>query len=74
MFGNFLMKSLIKSKLKDVPPEMQDKIINAIEKNPDFFTTIAKKVEERVKNGESQQSAMMTVMREHQSELQKMMQ
>ncbi len=73
MLQNFLFKSLLKSKLKDVPAEQQEKIFSAIEKNPDLFTTIAKKIEEKVKSGQSQQEAAMSVMMEHQTEIGEMM-
>jgi len=64
------MRSLLKSKLKGVPEDQQEMILNAVEKNPELFAEIGKKIEQRIKNGESQTTAMMTVMREYQSQLQ----
>ena len=72
MFKNFLMRKMLEAKMKDVPKEQQDKIFAMIEKNPDFFTKIAEKVQERVKRGEDQMSATMAIMKEHQTELQKL--
>ncbi len=64
---------MLKSKLKHLPKEQQDKIIAVIEKNPDFFENIAKKIDARVKQGKDQMAATREVMREHQAELQKLM-
>ncbi len=73
MLQNFLFRSLLKSKLKSLPQVEQDKILDLVQKNPDFFGTIAKKIEERVKRGEGQESAALAVMQEHQAEIQQMM-
>jgi hypothetical protein len=73
MIKEFFMKQMLKSKLKHLPKEQQDKIIAVIEKNPDFFENIAKKIDARVKQGKDQMAATMEVMREHQAELQKLM-
>ena len=48
--------------------------INQIEKNPEFFNDIAKKIEQKMKEGKDQMSASMEVMRENQNELRKLMQ
>ena len=34
---DMLMRKMIQSKMKDVPPEQQEKLIGMIQKNPDFF-------------------------------------
>ncbi|MEI8123997.1 MAG: hypothetical protein WCG60_02395 [bacterium] len=68
------MKQMIKSQMKGVPQEQQDKIISAIEKNPNFFEDIAKKIQQKMKEGKDQTSASMEVMRENQDELRKLMQ
>lgn len=60
--------------MKGVPQEQQDKIIEAIEKNPQFFEDVAKKIQQKMKEGKDQTSAAMEVMRENQDELRKMMQ
>jgi hypothetical protein len=48
--------------------------LKAIEDNPVFFENIAKRIEQRIKEGIDQMSAAMEVMRENQDELRKMMQ
>ena len=65
---------MIKSQMKGIPQEQQDKIISAIEKNPNFFEDIAKKIQQKMKEGKDQTSASMEVMRENQDELRKLMQ
>lgn len=73
MFQNFLLKTMLKKQLKNVPQEQQDMIFAAIEKNPDFFMKIATEAQEKIKGGMGQQEAMMAVMQKHQEELKKVM-
>lgn len=72
--GNFFLKQLLKSKMKDVPASEQEKIFALLEKNPDFFRKIAEEVQVKVKSGKDQQSAVMEVVNSHKDELQKIMQ
>lgn len=69
MFQNFLLKTMMKKQLKNVPQEQQDAILVAIEKNPDLFMKIAQEAQEKIKGGMGQQEAMMAVMQAHQEEL-----
>lgn len=73
MFQNFLIKSMLKKQMKNVPQEQQDQIFSMIEKNPDFFMKIAEEVKEKTNGGMSQQDAMMMVMKSHEEELKKVM-
>ena len=73
-FKNLMMKQMIKSQMKGVPQEQQDKILAAVEKNPQFFEDIAKKIEQKQKEGKGQMEASMEVMRENQDQLRKLMQ
>ena len=70
---NFAAKQVLKSQLKGVPQEMQDKILAAMEKDPAFFEKIAKEIEQKVKEGKTQTAASMEVMRRYQDELRKLM-
>ena len=72
-FKNLMLRQMLKSQLKDVPKEQQEKVISAIEKNPKSFEDIAKKVDQKMKEGKDQMAATMEVMRENQDELRKMM-
>lgn len=73
-FKNFFLKQALKAKMKDVPEAQREKLLAVMEKNPDFFKKIGEEVQKRVKSGQSEMAATMVVMREHQSELQKLMQ
>jgi deferrochelatase/peroxidase EfeB len=67
------LKLMLGSKLQNigVSDEQLDMILGMVEKNPDFFKKIQDEVEKKKKAGISESAAMMTVMREHQAEFQK---
>ncbi|MFA5792159.1 MAG: hypothetical protein WC884_03960 [Candidatus Paceibacterota bacterium] len=73
-FKSLAIKQMVKSQMKGVPEEQQEKIISAIEKNPKFFEDMAAKIQQKQKEGKDQMSAAMDVMRENQDELRKLMQ
>lgn len=73
MFKKFLMNKMLKSQLKNVPQEEQEKILNAIENNPEFFEKIAKEIQEKIKSGKGQNEAVMEVMMKYQTEMIKLM-
>lgn len=68
---NFIIKSLIKKQLKGVPDDQIDMIINAIEKDPEFFKTLAEKIKAKTASGMSEQQAAQAIMAEHGEELKK---
>lgn len=70
---NFLLKQALKMKMKDLLAPERDKMLELVEKNPEFFKKIGEEVKKRVKAGQSEMAATMIVMREHQSEMQKLM-
>jgi hypothetical protein len=57
MFKEFLIKKMLQSKLKDVPPEAQAKLFSMLEKNPDFFMKVATEVQQKMKTGKSEMEA-----------------
>lgn len=67
------MKRLLKSKMKDIPEAEQEMMLNAIEKNPDFFQNVAAEVQAKMKEGKDQMTATMEVMQKHQEEIKKIM-
>ena len=73
MFQRFLLKKMMAAQLKGVPPAQQEKILDMIEKNPDFFKKIAEEVQAKVKAGKSQQAASIEVMMGYKDQIQKMM-
>ena len=72
-FKNLAMKTMLKKQLKGVPEEQQEKILQAVEANPQLFEDIAREVQEKMKGGMSQMDATMSVMTKHQEELKKIM-
>lgn len=73
MFKTFLLKKMLKSQLKGVPENEQNRIIEVVTANPELFETIGKDIQEKIKGGMSQQEATMRVMQKHQAELQKIL-
>ncbi len=71
MFNNFLMKKLLESKLKDVPKEQRDKIMEIMEKNPDLLKTIAEEAMQKTKQGKSQMDAITEVIKSREEEVKK---
>jgi len=70
---DFLLRKIIKSKLKDVPEAEQERIIALVEKNPELFQKIAMEAQEKMKGGKDQMAAMMEVMQKYQGELKELM-
>lgn len=68
-----MLKQMLKAKMKDVPEEQREMILALVEKHPEFFKKIGDEIQKRVKAGSSEMTATMTVMRENQGELQKLM-
>lgn len=73
MFGNFLMKQMLKQQLKNLPKDAQDKVLQAFEKNPDFFKNLINEIAAKVKSGVPQATAVQQVMMSKRAELQKML-
>ena len=73
MFQEFFLKRMIASKLGQFPKEQQDLILAAFEKDPDFFLTLGKEIETKIKAGKDQNTAAMEVCRERQGELKKLL-
>ena len=70
MFGNFLLKKMLR--LKGVPEAQIDMFVGMMEKNPELFQTIAKEIEEKTKTGMGQEQAAMLVMKKDEAELKKL--
>lgn len=69
MIKEFLMKKMLESQLKNVPPEQKELILKAVEKNPELFEKIAKETEAKVKEGKNQVYAALEVMKKYEKEL-----
>ena len=67
------MRKMVQSKLKDMPADQREKIINAIEKNPDFFAKMASEIQTKSKGGKNQMEVAMEVMKDKQEEIKKIL-
>ena len=67
------MKQAMKSQLKGLPQEQQDKLLATMEKDPEFFENIAKQIKQKEKEGKGKMEASMQVMRENQDKLRRLM-
>lgn len=72
-FKDLLLKKMLKNQLKGLSEGEQNKIIQAVEKNPKLFEDIAIEVQAKVKSGQDQSGATMEVMMAHREELQNLM-
>lgn len=61
---------MLQSQLKGMPEAEQNRIVQAVEKNPKLFSDIANEVQEKMKTGLDQQTATMNVIMKYQKELQ----
>jgi len=73
MLKDFLMKKMLKSKMKDVPEAEQERIMKAITENPELFQKIGEEVQAKMKGGKDQMSATMEVMQKYEHDLKKVM-
>lgn len=71
MIKEFLMKKMLDAKLKGLPEDQKNKIVELFTKNPELFAKIAEEVKEKVKTGKTEQEASIEVMMKYKSELQK---
>jgi len=72
MFKKMLLKKMMKSQMKDVPLEQQEKMLEMIEKNPTLFENIALETKALVDGGLDQMSAAMRVAEKYKDELKKL--
>ena len=70
---DFFLRQVIKYKTKDMPEGQRDQLVALMEAHPEFFSKISEEVKKKTKAGMSEMAATMIVMREHQSELQRLM-
>ena len=73
MFKQFIMKKAMEAQLKDVPPETKQKILSAVEKNPELFEKLALEIKAATDKGADQMTAMREIMGKHRSELEMIM-
>jgi len=73
MFKSYLLKKMMERQLQNMPTDQKEKIMNIVTKNPDLFMKIAQEAQAKIKEGKTQEAAMMEVMKAHQDELRKAM-
>jgi len=73
MFKEFLMKKMLKSKMKDVPEAEQEQMMKLVMENPELFQKIGVEIQDKIKGGKDQMAATMEVMQSHQDELKKIL-
>lgn len=66
---NFIQRKMMERQMKDLPKDQRDKMMGAIEKNPELFEKISKETQQKMKEGKGQMAASMEVMRKYQNEL-----
>ncbi len=71
---DFFVKQMLKQKMKGMPEAQQEMMMGLVEKHPDFFKMIGEETEKLKKSGMGEMEASLKVMREHQAELQQLMQ
>lgn len=70
---DFFVRKMVESKMKDVPKEEQEKILNLIQKNPELFKKIAEEIQVEMGKGKDQMEASMEVMMKYKDEVEKVM-
>ena len=71
---DFVLRQVMRAKMKDVPKEQQEQILTLVQKNPELFKKIGEEIDRRVKKGgENQMKATMEVMKKYRAELQDLM-
>jgi len=70
MFQNFLLRKMLKG--QGASDDQIDMLIKMMEKNPELFKTIAKEIQEKMKDGGDQMTGGMEVMKKYEEELKKL--
>jgi peptide subunit release factor RF-3 len=72
---DFFVKKMLGSQLKKsgLPEAQQEKLMDAMMKNPELFQKIGKEIKELEKQGKNQVFASMEVMKKYQNELKELM-
>ena len=73
MIKEFFLKQALKYGAKDLPKEQQAALKQAVEKDPELFSKIAKEIEALKKAGKPEMYAALDVMKKYQKQLQALM-
>lgn len=64
---------MLQAKLGNLPKDEQERILSVVTKNPELFQEIAMKIKHMMDSGADQNTATMSVMREYQEKIKKLM-
>ena len=67
------MKKMLNSKLAGLPEEKRDKVVRAMDENPELFSKIAEEMEAGLKSGKDQMAVVMEIANKYGEELKKLM-
>jgi hypothetical protein len=75
MFQDFVLRQMLMAQLKklNLPKDKQDKIINAIVKNPEFFKKMTEEMQSEMKNGLNQMQVAQKLAGKYQEEVKKIL-
>lgn len=75
MFQNLIMRQMLFAQLKkmNIPREQQNKIVNAITKNPEFFKKMAEDMQNEMKTNPNQMQVAQKLAAKYQAEISKIM-
>ncbi|MFA5230529.1 MAG: hypothetical protein WC422_04055 [Candidatus Paceibacterota bacterium] len=75
MFQNFLMRQMLMAQIKklNLPKDKQDKIVNAIVNNPEFFKKMAEDMQIEMKSGQNQMQVAQKLAGKYQNEIKQML-
>lgn len=69
MIKEIFLKKIIEKQLSNLPEEQRDKILKAIEENPEFFGKISKEIQEEIGKGKDQFSCVIEIMNKYKNEI-----
>lgn len=69
---DFMMRKLLQSKMKGIPQEEQEKILNMLQKNPELFQKIGMEIQSAVQGGKDQMIAARDVAEKYKEEIRKL--
>lgn len=75
MFQNLIMRQMLFAQLRkmNVPKDQQNKIVNAITKNPEFFKKMSEDMQNEMKTNPNQMQVAQKLAAKYQAEISKIM-
>jgi len=75
MLQEFILRQMLMAQLKklNLPKDKQDKIVNAIVKNPEFFKKLAEDMQSEMKGGLNQMQVAQKLAGKYQEEIKKIL-